>query len=169
MPLVLEYISEKKVVAVCGFFFFWGGGCLFDSVISPAVCFVCRSWQYLRAPGSVRWIGISNLAISLRGGYFPTSSSLLLSPFFSPFLMMLHLSSRWCRASWGGWTTGLHRSSLGKRSHFTPALLGTINILYRYPCHRFTFGDPKSGRQGGGGVRRGWRKASWFIVLNVRE
>lgn len=149
--------------------FFLGGGCLFDSVISPAVCFVCRSWQYLRAPGSVRWIGISNLAISLRGGYFPTSSSLLLSPFFSPFLMMLHLSSRWCRASWGGWTTGLHRSSLGKRSHFTPALLGTINILYRYPCHRFTFGDPKSGRQGGGGVRRGWRKASWFIVVNVRE
>ena len=36
---------------------------------------------------------------------------------------------------------------LAKRSHFTPALLGTINIIYRYPCHRFTFGDPKSGRQ----------------------
>ena len=138
-------------------------------MISPAICFVCSSWQYLREPGLVRLIGISNLAISLQVGYFPTSSSLPLPPFFFFFLMMLHLSCRWCRAHCGGWTAGLDRSFLDKRSRFTPALLGTINIMYRYPCHRFSFGDPKSGWAGEGCVRRGWRKASWFIVRNVRE
>ncbi|PKU48936.1 hypothetical protein llap_792 [Limosa lapponica baueri] len=39
-------------------------------------------------------------------------------------------------------------SLLGKYSRFTPTLLSTINIIYRYPCHRFTFGDPKSGQEG---------------------
>lgn len=97
------------------------------------------------------------------------TSHLHLPPSCSPATGMLHLSCGWCTAHFRGWTAGLHCSFLGKCSHITAARLGTVNIIYRYACHRLTCGDLKSGWEGEECERRGWREVGWFTVGSVRE